>query len=60
MPKSFSDVEKFTTDLREVFVLLQNEWEKQQLEKYVQEHRETLINLEEDAYDLLCLMSDMK
>ena len=30
------------------------------MEKYVQEHRETLINLEEDAYDLICVMSDMR
>lgn len=58
--RSFSDVEKFTTDLREVFGFLQNDGNKQQLEKYVQEHRETLINLEEDAYDLICVMSDMK
>ena len=56
----FSDLEKFTTDLREVFGFLQNDGNKQQLEKYVQEHRETLINLEEDAYDLICVMSDMK
>ena len=58
--RSFSDVEKFTTDLREVFGFLQNDGNKQQLEKYVHEHRETLINLEEDAYDLICVMSDMR
>ncbi len=58
--RNFSNVEKFTTDLREVFGFLQNDGNKQQLEKYVQEHREALINLEEDAYDLICVMSDMK
>ena len=30
------------------------------MEKYVHEYRETLINLEEDAYDLICVMSDMR
>ena len=58
--RSFSDLEKFTTDLREVFGFLQNDGNKQQLEKYVHEYRETLINLEEDAYDLICVMSDMR
>ena len=58
--RNFSDVEKFTTDLREVFGFLQNDGNKQQLEKYVHEYRETLINLEEDAYDLICVMSDMR
>ena len=58
--RNFSDVEKFTTDLREVFGFLQNDENKQQLEKYVEKHRAALINLEEDAYDLICVMSDMK
>nr|WP_295263075.1 Rpn family recombination-promoting nuclease/putative transposase [uncultured Blautia sp.] len=58
--RNFSDVEKFTTDLREVFGFLQNDENKQQLEKCVEKHRAALINLEEDAYDLICVMSDMK
>ena len=58
--RNFSDVEKFTTDLREVFGFLQNDGNKQQLEKYVEKHREGLLSLEEDAYDLICVMSDMK
>lgn len=58
--RNFSDVEKFTTDLREVFGFLQNDGNKQQLEKYVEKHRAALINLEEDAYDLICVMSDMR
>ena len=58
--RNFSDVEKFTTDIREVFGFLQNDGNKQQLEKYVEEHREGLLNLEEDAYDLICVMSDMR
>ena len=56
---NFSDTDKFTTDLKEVFGFLQNNNSKQELEKYIQEHRDALINLEEDAYDLICVMSDM-
>ena len=51
--------DKFTTDFKEVFGFLQNNNSKQELEEYIQEHREALVNLEEDAYDLICVMSDM-
>lgn len=57
--RNFSDVDKFKTDLREVFGFLQNDNSKQELEKYIQEHRAALVNLEEDAYDLICVMSDI-
>lgn len=58
--RNFGDTEKFATDLREVFGFLQNDGSRDQLEKYVQEHRDALINLEEDAYNLICVMSDVK
>ena len=58
--RNFSDVEKFTTDLRDVFGFLQNDGNKQQVEKYGEKHREGLLSLEEDAYDRICVMSDMK
>lgn len=57
--RNFDNTEQFTTDLREVFGFLQNDGSREQLEKYVQGHREALVGLEEDAYDLICVMSDM-
>ena len=57
--RSFSDVDKFKTDLKEVFGFLQNNNSKYELQKYIQEHRDALIDLEEDAYDLICAISDI-
>lgn len=50
-------LERFRTDIRQVFGFLQNDNDKEHLKNYVAQHREVFSNLADDAYDLLCVMS---
>ena len=53
-------LEYFRTDIQYVFGLLQNTGSSRGLQQYVEAHREQFENLEEDAYDVISMMSHSK
>ena len=54
------NLEYFRTDIQYVFGLLQNTGSSRGLQQYVEAHREQFENLEEDAYDVISMMSHSK
>lgn len=50
-------MEQFQTDIRYVFGFLQNAEDKEKLVSYMEENREVFSKLDEEAYDLICVMS---
>lgn len=53
-------LEYFKTDIQYVFGLLQNTGNSTKLKQYIDSHREQFENLEEDAYDVISMMSHSK
>ena len=51
--RKFKDIDKFQTDLREVFGIIQKSNNKKELLAYTNSHRERLENLDEEAYDVI-------
>jgi len=53
----FSDPEQFQSDIREVFGFLQTSKDKHALLEFVEKHRERFEQLQEDAYDLIAVLT---
>lgn len=58
--RNYPHLDRFQTDLQVVFGFLQNTNDKTQLVQYVHKHRDAFSHMKEDAYDLLCAMSNTK
>ncbi|MDO5041790.1 MAG: hypothetical protein Q4D95_06850, partial [Peptoniphilus sp.] len=56
----YPHLDRFQTDLQVVFGFLQNTNDKTQLVQYVHKHKDSFSHMKEDAYDLLCAMSNTK
>lgn len=54
------DLTVFKTDIRYVFGFIQNDRDKESLKTYVQENETVFRNLQEDAYDMLCVVSNIE
>lgn len=55
--RKYPHLERFQTDIRYVFGFLQNAEEKEKLASYMDENREIFSALDEEAYDLIAVMS---
>lgn len=55
--RSYPDIEKFQSDIREVFGFVQTAKDKDALMQFVEKHREQFEHLEEDAYDLIAALT---
>lgn len=55
--RKFPNLEYFHTDLRHVFGFLQNEENMWDLNKYIQQNKNTFSGISEDAYDFISVMS---
>lgn len=55
--RKYSHLERFRTDIRYVFGFLQNAENKEKLVSYMEENREVFSKLDEEAYDLIRVMS---
>ena len=51
--RKFKSIDYFVTDLREVFGIIQNSDEPEQMKKFAKENEERLSNLAEDAFDVI-------
>lgn len=49
----FSHIDRFRTDLREVFGFIQRAGDKKRAKAFVEQHQEAFEHLEEDAYDVI-------
>ena len=58
--RKFQHLENFETDIRYVFVFLQKEKNRLELESYVAEHNAVFSELTEEAYDMISVMSQSK
>lgn len=58
--RRFEHIENFQTDLQIVFGFLQNCEKKDSLKDYVHAHQNQLENLDQEAYDLISVMSHSK
>ena len=58
--RNYPHLDRFQTDLQVVFGFLQNTNDKTQLVQYVHKHKDAFSHMKEDAYDLLCAMSNTK
>ncbi|MDO4340357.1 MAG: Rpn family recombination-promoting nuclease/putative transposase [Eubacteriales bacterium] len=56
--RSCSYLERFRTDLQYVFGFIQNAESSEKLKSYVDEHKEIFGNLQEDAYDMISVMTN--
>lgn len=54
------DLTVFKTDIQYVFGFIQNDENKESLKTYVEEHKNAFQNLREDAFDLLCVVSNVE
>lgn len=54
------DLSVFKTDLRHVFGFIQNDGNKDALKAYVHEYEKVFRNLQEDAFDMLCVISNIE
>ncbi len=54
------DENKFETDLREVIGMAKCRENKKALQKYCEDHADRLCNLQEDTYDLICALLNLK
>lgn len=55
--RKYPYLERFQTDIRYVFGFLQNAEDKEKLIAYMRENSETFSKLDEEAYDLIAVMS---
>ncbi len=55
--REYKEIEQFRSDLQYVFGFLQKEKDKEGLATYVKEHKDVFANLQEDAYDMISVMS---
>ncbi len=55
--RKYANLEHFHTDLQHVFGFLQRENDEKTLADYVKKHREVFANLEEDAYDMISVLT---
>lgn len=53
------DLTVFKTDIRYVFGFIQNDGSMESLKEYVRKNEEVFRNLREDAFDLLCVVSNV-
>ena len=58
--RRFSDLDVFQTDIRYVFGVLQKAGNGAELKQYVDDHGEIFENLDEEAYDVISMMSHSK
>lgn len=58
--RTYQDLDDFQTDIKYVFGILQNTRSGNGLKQYVEENCEHFENLEEDAYDVISMMSHSK
>lgn len=58
--RRFPHIEYFHTDLQWVFGFLQNSENKEKLNNYINSHIYEFENLAEDAYDLICEITDAR
>ena len=58
--RRYGCLDNFQTDLRYVFGFLQNEQDGKKLKNYIEENSSALEHMEEDAYDLISVMSRSK
>lgn len=54
------DETKFKTDLREVIGIAKCRGDKEALQRYCEDHADRLRNLDEDTYDLICSLLNLK
>lgn len=54
------DENKFETDLREVIGMAKCRGDKEALQKYCEDHADRLRNLNEDIYDLICALLNLR
>ncbi|MBQ8815358.1 MAG: hypothetical protein IJZ85_12785 [Lachnospiraceae bacterium] len=58
--RKYQNLDDFQTDIKYVFGVLQNTGSSKGLKQYVEANREQFENLEEDAYDVISMMSHSK
>lgn len=56
----FVEIDRFRTDLREVFGLIQRADDKEKIMEFTSENGEKFRNLDEDAYDLIAVVTGME
>lgn len=56
--RHFPDVGKFQSDLKAVFGFLQHTSNQVSLQAFITNHEDRFSNMEEDAYDVICALSN--